>query len=59
MRVQDGTSHPSLQRQRWSRTISESQDGTWRIQQAGGEIGASLLRWCFRDRKQGRRCWRH
>ena len=22
------------------------------------EVSASILRWCFRDRKQGRRCWR-
>ena len=37
------TSHQSFQRRRWRRTISESQDGTWRIQQTGSETGASLL----------------
>ena len=26
---------------------------------ASREGSASILRWCFRDRKQGRRCWRH
>ena len=39
--------------------ISESQNGTSRAKPASREVSASILRWCFRDRKQGRRCWRH
>ena len=31
----------------------------WRAKPASREVSASILRWCFRDRKQGRRCWRH
>ena len=39
--------------------MSESQKGTWRAKPASREVSASILRWCFRDRKQGRRCWRY
>ena len=31
--IQNETSHPSLQRRQWCHTKSESQHGTWRIQQ--------------------------
>ena len=45
--------------QRRSCEISKSQNGTWRTKPASREVSARILRWCFRDRKQGRRCWRH
>ena len=53
------TNHWDLHWQRRSCEISESQNGTWRAKPASLEVSASILRWCFRDRKQGRRCWRH
>ena len=53
------TSYPSLQMRRWRRTISESQIGTLWFQHTGSEIGASILRWCFRDQKQVGLCWRY
>ena len=39
--------------------MSKSQSGTWRAKPASREVSASFLRWCFRDRKEGRRRWRH
>ena len=45
--------------QRWCCEISKSQNGTWRAEPASREVSATIIRWCFGDRKQGRRCWRH
>ena len=33
--------------------ISKSQNGTWRAKPASCDVSASILRWCFRGRKQG------
>ena len=57
--IQAWTNQWDLHWQRRSCEISESQNGTWRAKPASREVSASILRWCFRDRKQGRRCWRH
>ena len=57
--LQTWTNHWDLPWQRRSCENSESQNGTWRAKPASREVSASILRWCFRDRKQGRRCWRH
>ena len=57
--VQTWTNNWDLHWKRRSCEISESQNGTWRAKPASREVSASILRWCFRDRKQGRRCWRH
>ena len=38
---------------------SENQNGTWSAEPACREFSASILRWCFRGRKQSRRCSRH
>ncbi len=45
-------------RQWWDCPISDSEDKGRDNQATNSQIGASLLRWCFRERKQGRRCWR-
>ena len=39
--------------------ISKGQNGTWRAEPASGEVSASILRWCFRDQKERRRCCHH
>ena len=57
--VQTSRNHCDLHWQRRSCEISGSQNGTWRTKPASREVSASILRWCFRDQKQGRRCWRH
>ena len=53
------THHWDLHWQRRCCEISNSRNGTWRAEPASREVSASIIRWCFRDGKQGRRCWRH
>ena len=53
------SNHWDLHWQRCSCEISESQNGTWRAKRASREVSASILQWCFQDRKQGGRFWRH
>ena len=55
--IQSATNHWDLPWQRRSCEISKSQNGTWRAKPTSREVSASILRWCFRDRKQGRRCY--
>ena len=57
--VKNGTNHVYFYSHRRCCAVGDSQNGIWRNQHTGSEIGASILWWCFRDRKQDWQCWRH